>query len=852
VTRKALLVLAFAWTCVPALAQAPAEPPAAGAALLDELEAAWAARDATRYLGLWSFDGAEAREEERSFAATAFASGAGRLVLERPSGVRGDRQRVVTRFVAVREPRGHVEQHIFVLEARNGSWRITGREPLGRIDGLVHLSLDPRGYRAGGLKLQFEDFELHMHGGTLFLAPEDLGPTVAVFVGEGTVMFRPAPETEREQLRQFVGKPELKHAVKIAFLRMHPADLNRVLVPMRLDPDPQASSRHKAASSYFEEQAPRAFVLDAPVQGSPWWVLPGVGDSLLSFDLGRHGTLTFAINADQPESISLFNRTKRQQICLYPRRGKALRYNDDDGREVDILHHDLKLRFEPATYDLAGEDNLSLRVLAPATTLRLKLDDGLKVESVTSAEAGRHLFFRVRHQNTLMVSLGGLAGTSPEVRLLVRFSGRLSPLPVENELLQIAAQFEEEGPPIEKVSVYSNRNAFYPQGPVEDYATATLRLDVPAGLSAVTGGERVSARQAAGRTIVEYRQPQPGKYISVAVGRLLPVGERRVGNVILTGYGLGRTRGEAVRALDQAEDMLRVFSELFGPCPYERINLAVIEGRLPGGHSPPGMVVLARRPAFIRTSLRDDPTNFSDVPGFFLAHELAHQWWGHGVATQNYRERWLSEGFAQYAALLWAQGAHGEKEFQAVLERMGRWAIRKSEWGPISLGYRLGHVKGDSEAFRALVYDKAAYVLHMLHGLVGRQAFGAALRDLQTRFRFAKAGTADVREALEAASRQPLEAYFEQWIHGTRLPTLSFGQRPEAVPSGYRVGVEVKARDLPGPLPLELTVFHAGGRTSRRVTLPVEGGVFPVDSSERSLRVEINSDRGLLAKVEGR
>jgi aminopeptidase N len=264
------------------------------------------------------------------------------------------------------------------------------------------------------------------------------------------------------------------------------------------------------------------------------------------------------------------------------------------------------------------------------------------------------------------------------------------------------------------------------------------------------------------------------------------------------------------------------------------------------------MVVLARRPAFVHRALREDPTNFSDIPGFFLAHELAHQWWGHGVAPQNYRERWLAEGFAQYAAALWVREARGEEEFQGVLRRLGRWAIRMSPWGPISLGYRLGHVKGDPDAFRALVYDKAAYVLHMLQGLVGPETFRRALADFQARFRFAKAGSDDLREAFEAASGQKLDAFFDEWIHGTAVPTLSFSQAQDRSEAGYRTTLRVGARDLPAPLPLELTVYYEGGRASRRVILPPAGGVFTVDSPRPAIRVELNTDRGALVNVEGR
>src|SRR5205085_1322282 len=161
-------------------------------------------------------------------------------------------------------------------------------------------------------------------------------------------------------------------------------------------------------------------------------------------------------------------------------------------------------------------------------------------------------------------------------------------------------------------------------------------------------------------------------------------------------------------------DMLSFYEELFGPAPYAVLNMAVIEGQTPGGHSPPGMVVLVRRPALLRRPLADDPAAFHSISGFFLAHELGHQWWGQGVAGENYRERWLSEGMAQYAAALWVRHRHGEDTFHDVLEKMGRWARRHSARGPIHLGQRLGHLDNDPQVFRAVAYDKGAYVLHML------------------------------------------------------------------------------------------------------------------------------------------
>jgi aminopeptidase N len=258
------------------------------------------------------------------------------------------------------------------------------------------------------------------------------------------------------------------------------------------------------------------------------------------------------------------------------------------------------------------------------------------------------------------------------------------------------------------------------------------------------------------------------------------------------------------------------------------------------------MVVFSHRPMFLRGRLQDDPASLSDAPGFFLAHELAHQWWGHGVAGENYHERWLSEGFAQYAALLWLRESHGEEAFRDALRRMGRWVRRFAAAGPISLGYRLGHLQQDHQVYRAIVYDKGAYVLHMLRGLVGEDAFRAALASLLDANRFGKIGTDDLREALEAAAGRELAPYVEEWVRGTRLPRLQVSHASAAREGGgYRTWVTVQAEGLPGPVPLAIAV-DGDGREPRRVTLPPGGGRYEIDTPQRIGRVLVNEDHGLL------
>jgi aminopeptidase N len=167
--------------------------------------------------------------------------------------------------------------------------------------------------------------------------------------------------------------------------------------------------------------------------------------------------------------------------------------------------------------------------------------------------------------------------------------------------------------------------------------------------------------------------------------------------------------------------------------------------------------------------------------------------------------------------------------------------------GPIHLGYRLGHLKNDPQIFRAIVYDKGAYVLHMLRGIVGEEAFRRGLTSFQSAHRFAKAGTDDLRQSLEAASGKDLRPYFETWVRGTVLPRLRVSSRTGPGSAGYSTSVEVAGEGLPGPVPLQVALDLDEGKDLRQVSLPPEGGRWTFETGVPVRRVGVNDDRGLLA-----
>jgi aminopeptidase N len=154
--------------------------------------------------------------------------------------------------------------------------------------------------------------------------------------------------------------------------------------------------------------------------------------------------------------------------------------------------------------------------------------------------------------------------------------------------------------------------------------------------------------------------------------------------------------------------------------------------------------------------------------------------------------------------------------FRGVMRQMRKWAIAQTDQGPISLGYRLGHIQGDSRIMRALVYNKGAIVLHMLRRLVGDDTFFRGLRRFYRTARFRNAGTLDFQVAMEAESHRPLDRFFDRWIYGSTLPRLNFSYRVD----GKSVVLHIDQVGELFDVPVTVTLQYAD-RTSADVLVRV-------------------------------
>ena len=874
-----------------AAAQAEAQEHDGIRLFLDQIGRIVQTGDAGAYLAIMT-DSASL-DRARDFASTELMPGAGRVVVQErdrtglAGSLPGNGYRLMVDTFAEVGSRARVATWRLDVKRVGESgadreWAIADQERVSSVENLYRVGLNPsRQFTARDLHIAVEDMDLTLADGSVFVADVDQGATALVLLGRGTMNFHPSPDTEKGQLKIFCGRETLDARFDAAFIRLNPGDFETTIAGSQLTERAVYPRELRRAQDVFREESPKTFGIDlADLSRDAWSLLPKTGDFVAEIRTRRFDTLTYAKSSSEAEDITLFDRKRHHNIALYASQdrltGRGRFYNEDDLVDYDILNYDIDVTATPGRHWIDGFARVRLKVRTNGiATLTLRLADTLTVQSIISEEYGRLFGIRVNNQNLVVVNLPTVLARDAVVTLAISYAGRLEPKTPDRETVAVdqGAIVQDDVPVIvaEPSSLYGSGSYWYPQAPVSDYATATIRLSVPAAVDCVASGELepgfpvlVPARDPTqNRKVYIFKALQPIRYLAFVMSRFTRTDTITVAfppsaedDIALTGLSYNSVRlsveanphqAKSGRELiERAADIAMFYQSLVGDSPYPSFTVALIESDLPGGQSPGYFAALNQPLPTSRLVWRNDPAAFSGYPDFFIAHEMAHQWWGQAVGWRNYHEQWLSEGFAQYFAALYAQHELGDQQFNSVLKQLRRWGVSASDQGPVSLGYRLGHIRNDSRVFRALVYNKGAAVLHTLRRLIGDEPFFRGLRRFYRASRFQKVGTEEFRVAMQQETGMSLDRFFERWIYGSTLPKLKFTWRLD----GTHLLLHVEQIGDLFDVPVTITLQYLNQKPVD-VIIPVTERTaekrIPLAGTLR--RLEINKADGTLANI---
>ncbi|MGB9178902.1 MAG: M1 family metallopeptidase [Pyrinomonadaceae bacterium] len=294
----------------------------------------------------------------------------------------------------------------------------------------------------------------------------------------------------------------------------------------------------------------------------------------------------------------------------------------------------------------------------------------------------------------------------------------------------------------------------------DDRATLRLSLILPAHLSVVANGRLVSRHNTSGKRVVyvwKQDNPVPTYIFGFVAGRFRTLTEKR-GRVQLRYLATQYSDEELRRIFRDTADMINFYEERAGVSYADETYTQVLAA---GNADQEMSSFTALSESYGRTVLKDE----HDV--WLGAHELAHQWWGNMVTCRDWNHFWLNEGMASFMAAAYKEHRFGRAEYLREIED-----YRKSYLKVRDAGKDRSLVFPDwlhpTNEDRALVYDKGAYVLHLLREELGERAFWAGIRQY-TRAYFGKSVTTpEFQKAMEQASGRNLSDFFNKWVYLTK------------------------------------------------------------------------------------
>ena len=803
---------------------------------------------------------------------------------------------------------------LFCLFSSALGYAQTTSDPRELLQKLNNLTIDPAEiYVLRDTQITRDRVNFYFNRGFIgFMAPVNGEITGAVFEGDGEVLLMPPDSVERQSLAFFTKSPILEEQITFAYLRFTDQTARELMAHARR-PDPEDPEQPEG---FAEKWKPVVARLNPQYSTRILMDLLGERDMpcFQTYLEGKNlGPFQVQIDERLPEAVRVGGigyeggRTYTNLWCSFASRKGEARLDSLLIGSVQVLSYKIETHIN-ADNSLQGRAELELESRSDADrVLVFELARLLKVSQVQDG-SGRSL--PLLQNPSLAESEVAARGNDWVVVVLP------APHPVGE---RFRLSFTYEGNVIADVGngvlYVGKRGSWYPNRGFNPRATYDLMFHYPERLTLVATGERLEERTSEGLKHSHWvsRQPIPiagfnlGTYesrkrrvadvdIEVFAAREAEAAlEKRHLEVqpptsLIMHRGAEGTGTFSVvpkpaipldpaalldRVMDVTTNAVQFFSSLWGPFPYPALEVSQVPGNF--GQGWPGLVylpTLSFLPRSEREQLGLGHTN-DDNYDIAVSHEIAHQWWGNEVGWQSYRDQWLSEGFATYAAALYlASEKDGERRFQKLLQDYKAALLTKTpeggtveSGGPVWLGYRLSNSRNPT-GYDSIIYKKACWVIHMLRNLMddgqagSGKRFFTMLRDFVATYRGQYPSTKDfIRHAekymtpvMDVDHDHHLEWFFDDWVYGTGIPAYKVEvSTRRASPKEYVIEGTIEQSDVPRQFEMPVPVIACYGKERKErlgwVVVSDGGAKFRYTTTEKPSRVTIDQD-SILAVVK--
>ena len=189
-----------------------------------------------------------------------------------------------------------------------------------------------------------------------------------------------------------------------------------------------------------------------------------------------------------------------------------------------------------------------------------------------------------------------------------------------------------------------------------------------------------------------------------------------------------------------------------------------------------------------------------------MAHELAHSWFQHILATNESKHEWMDEGFTSFISKLCMteiMDSDKENPFESTYKGYRNLALSGKEQPQTTHAdrYALNFAYGIS------AYSKGSIFLSQLGYIIGQDKLMETIRTYYDEFKFKHPVPNDVKRVAEKISDIELDWYLTDWTQTTN--TIDYGiKEVSAVDANTKVTLE---RIGLMPMPLDILVVYNDG-----------------------------------------
>lgn len=235
--------------------------------------------------------------------------------------------------------------------------------------------------------------------------------------------------------------------------------------------------------------------------------------------------------------------------------------------------------------------------------------------------------------------------------------------------------------------------------------------------------------------------------------------------------------------------LMDYFEEAIGPYPWKQYS--IIQGGDGGMEYAMCTMITGQRP----------------YPSLFgvTAHEMAHAWFQHLLATNEAKHPWMDEGFTEYITSLAEEAVVGKPSRYPHKSSYDRYYLLVNSG--VEQAQTVHSDRYDYNfAYGASSYSKGSVFLSQLGYIIGKDNLDKTLKRYYEEFKFKHPTPNDFKRVAEKVSDMELEWYLNDWTRTDHK--IDYGLDISSLQSDRIITLKRKARM---PMPLDVEVSFSDG-----------------------------------------